>query len=83
MLFRERGRETGKHGCERETSSVVSYTCLGQGSFIPGPGIEPANLGMCPDWELNQELFDYGTMLQPAEPHGQGQNSGFCNLLIG
>ena len=58
-----RGRE--RKG-ERETLIVASHMGLDPGSSTPRLGIEPA---MCPDPELNPQLFCYRMTLQPLEPH--------------
>ena len=59
---REREREIEKCHCERKTSPLHALT-----------GNWTCNLGMCPDQELNLQLWTHGTMLQPNENPGQGQ----------
>ena len=48
--FRERGMGREKHKCDRE----ILNSCL---LYMPQPRIKTHNLGMCPDWGLNPQLF--------------------------
>ena len=65
-FFREmKGKRKGereKHLCGRETSTGWPAVC-------PWIGDQTCNLGMCPDWESNQQTCSHRAMLQPAEPH--------------
>ena len=69
------GREEG----ERQTS-MQGEALIGCLQYVPGPGIihirmgdQTRNLGMCPDWESNPQLFSYRTTLYPTEPHQPGR----------
>ena len=59
IAFRESGRQTEKHRL------VASYTCPYRGSYMLRWNIRnrTCNLGMCPDWETNLQLFGYGMKL--------------------
>ena len=48
LIIRERGREGEREG-EKQLCVVASCTSP--------PGDLACNLGICPDWELNQQLF--------------------------
>ena len=50
---RERGRETSICGC----------------LYTPPAGDVAHNPGMCPEWELNQQLFGLQASTQSTEPH--------------
>ena len=41
-------------------------------SCAPPTGDLPHNPGMCPDWELNQQLFGSQVRAQSTEPHQPG-----------
>ena len=44
------------------------------GCLLPAsPGDLACNLGMCPDWELNQRPFGLQTGAQSTEPHQPGR----------
>ena len=65
FIFRERGRERErgeKHQC------VVA-------SWAPPTGDLAHNPGMCPDWELNRQLFGLQACAQSAEVHQPGQTN--------
>ena len=44
---------------------AASRTC-------PDRGLNPHNLGMCPDQKSNPQPFGYGTMFQPTKPRQAG-----------
>ena len=61
LLFLERGREE-----DREKHQCVLA------SQAPPSGHMACNLGMCPDWELNQRSFGLQSGAQSTEPHQPG-----------
>ena len=63
FIFRERGREGEREG-EKQQSVVASC--------VPPTGDLACNLGLCPDWESNQESFDSQAGAQSTEPHQPG-----------
>ena len=54
-----------KYECERE----ISIDSL---LYATQTGIEPTNLGICLDLELNTNLLVYRMALQPTKPHQPG-----------
>ena len=48
------------------------YQCM-VASHTPLTGDLACNLGMCPDWELNQQPFGLQAGAQSIEPHQPGQ----------
>ena len=60
IIFREKGRE--KHQC------VVA-------SHMSRAGDLAGNLGLCPDWELNQGPFGSQASTQSTEPQQPGLNA--------
>ena len=63
FIFREREREKEREG-EKHQCVVASY--------MPLLGLAH-NLGMCPDWELNQQPLGLQAGVQSTEPHQLGQ----------
>ena len=51
-------------------------------SHVPPTGELTHNLGMCPDWELNQQLFGLQAGTQFTEPHQPGLELGFIKPII-
>ena len=62
-LFLERGKEGEREGEEHQC--VVT-------SCVPHTGDLACNLGMCPDWELNQQPFGSQAGTQSTEPYQAG-----------
>ena len=68
---REKGREKERerHQCDTEASFGCFPVCSPTGD-------QTLNLGMCPDWKSEPQLFsllqESGVMLQPIEPHWPG-----------
>ena len=69
-MYRERGRKGErkgkKHRCVRDTSV---------GCLSPPTGDPARNLGLCPDWESNQQPFHLQASMQSTEPRQPGQIS--------
>ena len=63
FIFRERGKEGGWEG-EKNQCVVASHG--------PLTGDLACNLGMCPDWESNQQTFGSWAGVQSTEPHQPG-----------
>ena len=59
-LFLERGEEREKEG--------EKHQCV-DASHAPPTGDLACNLGMCPDWELNQQPFGLQASAQSTELH--------------
>ena len=59
-MGREEEREGEKHQC------VFA-------SQVPPTGDLACNPSMCPDWELNQQLFGFQVGAQSTKPHQPGQ----------
>lgn len=57
---------------ERTTSLWEQLIRLAVSCMPPLPAIEPATLGMCPEWELNQQLFVAWDNTQPVVLHWPG-----------
>ena len=53
------------------------------GAYVPDQGLgigdRTCNVGMCPEWESNWQLFSYRTTLQPTEPQQPGQDYADLN----
>ena len=60
VIFRERGRE-GEREAEKHQCVVAPRT--------PQTVDLPCNPGVCPDWELIQQLFSLQNNTQPTKPH--------------
>ena len=63
-LFLVRGEGWGKREGEKHQRVVAS--------LMPPMGDLACNPGMCPDWELNQQLFGLQISTQSTEPHQLG-----------
>ena len=63
ILEREDGFGVGR---ERERETPVG--CL---PYVPQPGNQTRNLGMCFDWKSNLQPFGVWMMLQPTQPPSQ------------
>ena len=63
FIFETEGKGGRKRG--RETSMCGGLLCAPSGDLAPNPG-------MCPDWELNQQLFGLQASTQSTEPHQPG-----------
>ena len=72
ILLLERAREGEREG-ETHQCMVASHT--------PPTGDLAYNLGMCPDWELNQWPFGLQAGTQSTEPHQPGLNSPIWLML--
>ena len=82
LLLEREGRESkGNINVWEKHRLAASWTCLDLWSYTPGPGVRPANIGMCPDQEMNPQPFSYGMMLLPNEPHWPGLNLQFLNQV--
>ena len=66
-LERGKGREK-----ERDRNIDVGEKHPSVASRMPPPGDLAHNLGMCPDWELNQQPFGLQASAQSTEPHQPG-----------
>ena len=60
FTFREARRE-GERGGEKHQCVVASH--------VPPTRDLAHNPGMCPDWESNQQPFDFQACTQSTEPH--------------
>ena len=63
FIFRQSGREGEREG-EKHHCGVASH--------MPPTGDLALNLGMCPDWESNQQPFGSQAGTQSTEPHQPG-----------
>ena len=66
FIFRQRGTEGES---ERNANVWLPLACP-----TPTPGSLARNLGMCPDWELNQRPFGSQASAQSTKPHQLGLN---------
>ena len=72
-IFRDRGKE-GEREREKHQCVVASHT--------PQTGDLVHNSGMCPDWELNQLLFDSQACTQSTELHQPGLTFLILNFRV-
>ena len=77
FIFREKGEEGEKKGRDKSVGCLLlTSNCL--------PPIEnlARNLGLYPDWELNQWPFGWRHEAQPTEPHQSGLNYILIKQLL-
>ena len=72
-MFRKRGKEGEREG-EKHHCVVACH--------MPPTGDLACNPGMCPDWELNWQLFGSQACTQSAELHQPGLEFYYFSLKI-
>ena len=70
--FLERKGESAKHQCKRQNWLAASYMSPDQGILGTQSGEWTHNLGICPDLELNQNLWVKGWCSNQLSHTGQG-----------